>query len=667
MLKTARFTTTCTRFTFLLLMLVLSLVMVAGFAVTAKETDQAGNTGTPETGQQAEQTPAPAPTQDPASQPAPTSAPAGTTTTETQLQPKPAPALPPVFVTGHSGGNEVVPIAEQKGLNEALSVSWDGRRAAFAHWQTDTNADGTIDQRDYPAVTYYDVLSRQTTKLFAPADRIRALLWSDPDRILIFRGQAKPAAGDTRGEVFLRVLPTGKETLIANNVIRLEISPDGKQALLWIIGDDTNHDSLFDENDLPTLQHVNLLASQLKPVRLLSGFHIASCSFTADGSGFYYLARRMDTNLDQKIDEQDYLRAYFYDLANWQSKQVGVNIKGSIIHVNPASKGGHIAITEREITPDGLFTEDAVYFESSNGAIASTGILSQGREVQGLKWSPTGERCAVIYRQENLLGESPYGIMIYSAAGKLIRHYEAMQPGGASYPNLLWNPNGSGYVVEKRFEMPDLSQQSEFLAAAGDEAATPTFQPESVCIPKAWTGAGILYVRKTAKAEEAFLGIYARYQFSGTLTAFEPLTQKAGDLTFTFKPAAITARGIYFRVLIANDSEKEIPFDPARLTLTALNGEIVGALAENVLMTDLDARAAVDTLMQSYLIPSGGRYGGFIAFQLPSKRSESTAAPTATPGKENENAGKLKLSILDNQGVELATFEIECQVNLDVF
>jgi len=43
------------------------------------------------------------------------------------------------------------------------------------------------------------------------------------------------------------------------------------------------------------------------------------------------------------------------------------------------------------------------------------------------------------------------------------------------------------------------------------------------------------------------------------------------------------------------------------------------------------------------------------------------AAPTATPGKENENAGKLKLSILDNQGVELATFEIECQVNLDVF
>ncbi|HBL51463.1 MAG TPA: hypothetical protein DDZ65_14625, partial [Firmicutes bacterium] len=61
-----------------------------------------------------------------------------------------------------------------------------------------------------------------------------------------------------------------------------------------------------------------------------------SCSFTADGSGFYYLARRMDTNLDQKIDEQDYLRAYFYDLANWQSKQVGVNIKGSIIHVNPA-------------------------------------------------------------------------------------------------------------------------------------------------------------------------------------------------------------------------------------------------------------------------------------------------------------------------------------------
>jgi len=648
MLKNARHLTT------LLLVLVLSLVMVFSFSATANE---AGNTGAPETGQSTEQTPAPTPA--PEQAPADTGAGTGdgdTAASETQPQPNPAPAapaapaLPPVFVTGQSGGNEVVPIAEQKGLNEILSVSWDGRRAAFAHWNTDTNADGTIDQRDYPAVTYYDVLSRQTTKLFAPADRTRALLWSDPDRILIFRGQAKPAAGDARGEVLLRVLPTGKETLIAANVVRLEISPDGKQALLWIVSEDTNRDGLFNDHDLPTLQHVNLLASQLKPVRLLSGFHIASCSFTADGSGFYYLARRMDTNLDQKIDEQDYLRAYFYDLANWQSKQVGVNIKGSIIHISPAPKGGHIAITERETTPDGLFTEDAVYFESQNGAIASTGILSQGREVESLKWSPTGERCAIIYRQENLLGDSPYGVMIYSAAGKLIRHYEATPLGSISYPSLLWNPNGTGYVVEKRFEDTDLSQKSEFLAATGDEAAVPTFQPGSVCIPKAWTGAGILFTRKTTKAEEALLGIYARYQFSGTLTTFEPLTQKAGDLTFTFKPAAITSRGIYFRVLIANDSEKEIPFDPAKLSLAALSGEVVSALTESVLLTDMGARSIVDTLMQSYLIPSGGRYGGFIAFQLPS-----------------EIAGKLKLSILDDEGAALAAFEVECKVNLDVF
>lgn len=627
------------RFFTRVLVLILSLVMIYSVSVTANEAE---NSGTPETGQSSQQTPASTSEQGAAAAAAPATATVPATATAT------APA--PVFVTGKSSGNEVVPIAEQKGLHEILSVSWDGRRAALAYWTMDTNADGAIDQSDYPTVTYYDVLSRQTTQLFTPADRIRNLLWSDPDRILIFRGLAKPAAGDARGEVLLRVLPTGKETLIAANVVRLEISPDGKQALLWVVSDDTNHDGLFDENDLLTLQHVNLLASQLKPVRLLSGFHIASCSFAADGSGFYYLARRMDTNLDQKIDEQDYLRAYFYDLANWQSKQVGSNIKGSIIHVNPAPKGGYIAITERETTSDGLFTEDAVYFEGQNGSITSTGILSAGREVESLKWSPTGERCAIIYKQENLLGESPYGIMIYSATGKLIRHYEAMQPGGASYPNLLWNPNGSGYIIEKRFEETDLSQKSEFLTATGDEAATPAYQPESVCIPKFWTGAGILFIRKTVKAEEALLGIYARYQFSGTLTAFEPLTQKVGNLTFTFKPAAITSRGIYFRVLIVNESEKEVLFDPARLTLTAQSGEVVGALAENILLTDMDARSIVDTLMQSYLIPSGGRYGGFIAFQLPS-----------------EEAGKLKLSILDDNGAALATYEIECKVNLDVF
>ena len=36
-----------------------------------------------------------------------------------------------------------------------------------------------------------------------------------------------------------------------------------------------------------------------------------------------------------------------------------------------------------------------------------------------------------------------------------------------------------------------------------------------VSLIKIWT-VGILFIRKIIKAEEALLGIYARYQFSGT-------------------------------------------------------------------------------------------------------------------------------------------------------
>lgn len=591
----------------------------------------------------------PTPPQNP---PAPSQAPPTSPDSQTPAAPQ-QPAVPPVNITGQNDGNEVVPLGDGKGLNTVISMLSGGTRAVLARWAADTNGDGLVDRHDFPVLSVFDVPSRRIVPLFTAADRTLSVAWVDADRLLVLRSKPKQAPTDERGDLLLRVLSTGKETLIAADVVWFAVCPVSLQTLLWQVSSDTNGDSVLDRQDIPAVSLADLRPAQPVPVRLISGVPMLASEFNGDGKSFTYLARREDTNRDGRLTDDDAWRAYCYDLTAWESRPLAPAIKGSIVVARPAPQGGTTALVERDVSPDGSGREDALYFRKPEGALTSVGVLGQGREIVRVQWSPDGERCAVTYRQPAELGLPLTGVLIYSQEGQLVRAYEPPSLSGVSYPSLLWATNGHAYLIERREgEAEDARPNgtSLFLAALGDEEAVTVFEPGETAVPAVWTNSGVIYTQYPGESTNAPLGLFARYRFSGSLSLYEPLTFTTGGLKMTIRPAAITARGLYLRVVMGNESGQEAAFDPARLTLLPAGGEAVPRLNEDDLAGDLPARVIVDTLMQAYTLSSGATYGGFMAFALP---------PAGN--------GTSSLVVTDSKGTRLAEVKVECQVSLEYY
>lgn len=563
----------------------------------------------------------------------------------------PAPQVPPVYVNGQAQGSEVVAVSPASGMSALLSVSWDGRRAAIAHWADDTNGDGAVDSRDYPVVSFFDSMTRKTTRLFAASDRVLGVQWADPDRVLVLKARPKASAKDARGDLYLRVIPTGRETLISGNVVWFDISPNGQQAMMWTVASDTNGDGNFNRSDAVIVFLLDLRQTQPAPVRVLSGFALLGATFAEDG--FYYVARREDTNRDGRLNDQDLWRAYFYKTASWESKLMSADLRGSILRVDPSPKTGFLAMVEHETNASTGAAQDSLHIRRPDGGLVCVESLGEGREILSVQWSPTGERFAVMYRQAGLLGINPVGVTIYASDAKLLRNYPAVPLSGVSYPSFLWSPGGRGYIIERRTDESDDPRptgKSQLLAAADLEPAVPICSFDEPSTVLAWTGAGILFKRYPESAASTPISLFARFRFSGSLAVFEPLTIEASGFKLTVRPSCITTRAVYLRVIAVNEGDKENQFNPAGFTLTTAQGVTLSPLEESDLMADLTARATVDTLMQPYPVPAHSTYAGFLGFQLPS-----------------DPVAQLKLSLLDAKGSVVGEYLLECRSSLEIF
>lgn len=585
-----------------------------------------------------------------ASDPTPAPPPASSAPAQPQITPPAAPAGPPVYVKGQAEGSEVIPITDASDPGALLSVSWDGRRAALAQWAGDTNGDGAKDNRDYPTVSFFDAMTRRSSRLFSPSDRVLDVKWADPDRVLFLKGRTKASPKDARGDLLMRVIPTGREIPVCADVVWFDIAQGGQQALVWSVTSDTNGDGNLNRSDAPVVYLVDLRQAQPVPVRVLSGFTMLGSSF-AD-NGFYYIARREDTNRDGRLDSQDNWRAYFYETASWESKPIGGNLRGSILRLDPSPRSGVLAMVERSTNLTTGVIEDSLYIRRADGGLVCIGSLGDQREILSLQWSPNGERCAVSYRQAGQLGINPVGVMIYASDAKLLRHYQAV-PLSVSYPSFTWVPGGRGYIIERRTEEADEPRptgKSQFLAAADLEPASVVYSFEEPSVALAWTGAGLLFNRYPEGAKSSPVALFSRYRFSGSLAVFEPLTKTAGGFALTVKPSAVTPRGIYLRVVASNGGDKENRFDPAKFVLTTLQGVEVAPLGDGDLAADLSARAVVDTLMQSYPVPARSTYAGYLAFQLPS-----------------DAVAQLKLCLLDADRAVTGEYLLECRSSLEIY